>query len=528
MRTRTCRRFLRSLTLLACGGCFAGTGHAQTLEGDLTFEPGIIYTDNVCLSKSDKKDDFTGVATLTPVGTLAVKTSRTTASLGGSIRINTLTNGDLRDDGCSGQPLDDRQQWYPSITGSLNTILIGNWLGFDSNLRADQNRVDAAKASSDDGLNRNGNNNTFYRYSLSPYLKRPVTASTDFSARYTFSQVVNTSDEVSNSDRHALSSGLSGEVGPRITWGLNGQYSITSYEDDFVNKNTGETTPRKDTELRNLALRLAYQIGRRWEVNGTYGWEWNDFETSGNFNQGGSAWDIGAKWTPNPRTIVSVGMGDRFFGQTPRVAFSHEGRRTKISGTYNKRITFQRDLTTLGLNDSSIGSFAGGDSINNVGLLPDTTFDDNGDPSIGLGTNSSISSNSAILDERGTLTMSYEGRPGRFTLFTSYSQQTRADDGAQADFLDWEISWRPNLSQKYSLMTAIGYEDIVPTGFRGGGVNFDSADKSENWYYRLIYIRSFNRKVGVNLEYRFTDRRSNVSSNEYQENLVSATLVIHL
>jgi uncharacterized protein (PEP-CTERM system associated) len=523
---------LRALLCVVVGWSLADSALAAvSWDGRASVSPSIIYTDNVCLTKGDKKDDFTGVATVTPVGSVSAESSRTKFVAGGSVSVNTLTNGDLRDNGCTGNALDDRQKYFPSLHGKLTTELIGNWVKFDARLQVDQNDINSARRSSNDGLDRNGNANTYYRYSLSPYMSRRLASRSTYSLRYTFNQQLNSADSVSDSYRQSIITSLNGDQSSQLTWGLTGRGSRTSYSDDVVNITTGVAAPREDTELKSASLRLAYKIGRRWSVNGTAGWEWNDFQTASNSSTGGAAWDVGATWTPSPRTSVSVGSGDRFFGSTPRITFRHERKRSKFSGSYNKRITFQRDLSTQGIGASDgSGLFGGNDSFGGA----DDQFGDDGstfggvDESIeGFNTNSSITSNSAILDERFTLRYSYTGRPGRLNVRGSYSKQTRAEDGAQADFKDWEIVFTPNLSRKFSVVGSMGFREIVPAGFIGDSRSENFAE-SQNWYYTLSYNRSLNTRLGLNLQYRFTDRRSDDALNEYQENMVRATLRIGL
>lgn len=529
MRQRHLLRQVKSLLQILCGCLLANSASAVNWEGSLLFSPSLFYTDNVCLSNEDKKDDWTGVAIVTPSATGTLESSRTKLTVAASVSVNSLTNSDLRDDGCTGDSLDDRQQWFPRVFVSLNTVLINNWVKFDANLRADQNRVNSARGNSNDGLNRNGNTNTFYRYSLSPYTSRQLSPRTSVDARYTYSEIINTSDEVSDSSRHAFNTAVRGELGSSVTWNARGRYSKTSYQDDVFNRFTGTTTPREDTELRSASLQLGYQVLKTLQFNGTYGWEWNDFQTFNNNDTDGGAWDVGLVWTPSPRTQVSVGSGDRFFGSTPRMSFRHEYKRHGFSGSYRKTITFQRDLSTFGLDtlgDDPGGSQFGDPLFNGGG----TRFDQNGDLVDGIGTNTSINSNSAILDERYTFRYSYNGRPGVLTFFGSYSEQTRAEDGAQADFGDWELALRPSLSQRYTVIGSMGYEDIRPAGFTQFEDLNDELDfaNTERWYYRLQFIRPLNTRMNTSLEYRYTDRQSDDAINEYDENLFRATLNISL
>ncbi|NQX87735.1 MAG: TIGR03016 family PEP-CTERM system-associated outer membrane protein [Halioglobus sp.] len=532
MEIAYCRAFLKVSLLMSWAFVLSSNALAVNWEASLLFSPSLIYTDNVCLTKANKKNDFTAVALVTPSGTASVETARTSLNVTASVIFNTLTNGDLRDDGCTGDALDDRQQYFPRIFATLRTTLIDNWVKFDASLRADQNRINSSRGNSNDGLDRNGNTNTFYRYTLSPYMERRLRNDLSTRVRYTYSEVVNSANDVSDSDRHAVNGSLRGRVGPDISWNFRGQASKTGYKDDVFNRNTGEFVPREDTKLRNLSLTVANQLHRTLQVNGTYGWEWNDFQTTSNSDTGGSAWDVGLVWTPSERTAVSVGFGDRFFGTTPRINFRHSYKNHEILGSYRKTITFERDLSTFGLDSFSDG-FGGGDGGFDDPLFngPDIRFDDNGVPIDGIGTNTSVSSNGPIIDERFTLRYAYVGRPGQVTFFGSYSEQTREEDGAKADFGDWVLTVTPDLSRKFVLSGAVGYEDVRPSGFaRFDNDPFDptSFSKAENWFFRLVLVRILNSRMNTTFEYRFTDRRSDDETNEYQENLLRATLNISL
>ena len=512
--SRSCQRVLA----LAFGAFFfASSVQAAKWERDLVVAPSLIYTDNVCLTKDDKRSDWTGVALLTPSGTVSVETSRTKARLQGSVTVNTLSDGDLRDDGCTGDSLDDRQKYFPRLLGTMNTILIEDWVKLNVSARADQNRVSSARASSNDGLDRNGNTNTFYRYEISPSTSRKIGSNTKADLRYTYSEVLNSEDSVSDSSRHAVVSSVKGDFNSRMTWDVKGRYSNTSYNDDAVNVFTGESVPREDTELKSLSGKLGYQLTRTLQVNGTYGWEWNDFQTFQGRDTGGQAWDVGLRWAPSPRTLVDVGIGDRFFGTTPRVRIRHERQRSTITANYEKVITFQRDLATYGINDPAegLGTFSDGDPLFSGGS---DRFDADGDAIDGIGTDTSMNSDGVIIDERLTLTYVYKGRVGTLQMFGSYSQQTREEDGQEADFTDWEISFSPTMSGRYNLVGSVYYEDVKPAGFTTGQ-DFSNQAESEQWTYRLNLTYRMSDRMNLTFGYRFVDRQSDLRLNEYKENL---------
>jgi len=497
---------------------WAGGALAVNWNADASIAPSLAYTDNVCLTKDDKQGDWTAVGILTPSGSISHQSRKTRVNARGSVQINTLTDGELRDNGCSGEDLGDRQNFFPSISAAGSTVLIDQWLTVDATLRADQNEVTAALPGSGDDLNRNGNTNTFYRYSVSPTLRHRLKNKAFYTLRYSYDDQINTSDQVSDSSRHAVLTSLANGDESRVSWDLAGRYSRVEYNDDVFNRVTGQFLPRQDTELKSAGLTLGYQLDRRWQVNGRYGWEWNDFETYNNSNTGGGAWDIGVRWTPSARTRVDAGTGDRFFGKTPRLSISHQRKRSLFKASYRKFITFQRDINTSG------NGFLYGDTIEDQLI---NGFDQQQQFINGVPVNSSLNSNGPILDERATLGYTYTGRRATTNIFGSYSQQTRAEDGAEGDFTDVTASFSPKLSRTYTVTGSVTWGEDDPLGYRGVS-NLQDFSKSETWYYMVQVGRPLNNRMSMSLNYQYTDRQSEDSFNAYQENRVIATLNISL
>lgn len=513
-----CVLCIRSLSVLS-GLLWAGSAFAVNWNADASIAPSLAYTDNVCLSKDNKQGDWTAVGILTPAGSVSHQSRRTKVNARGSVQINTLTDGELRDNGCSGEDLDDRQNFFPSISAAGSTILVDQWLTLDATLRADQNEVSSALPGSGDDLNRNGNTNTFYRYSISPTLKRRLKNKAFYTLRYAYNDQINTSDAVSDSTQHAVMTSLANGSDSRVSWDLSGRYSRVEYNDDVFNRNTGLVVPRQDTELKSAGLSLGYQLDRRWQVNGRYGWEWNDFQTYNNANTGGADWDVGVRWTPSARTTVDAGSGDRFFGSTPRLSISHQRKRSLFRASYRKFITFQRDINTIG-NGFLYGNTIEDQLINGV--------DGQQQFINGVPVNSSIYSNGPILDERATLGYTYSGRRATTEVFGSYSEQTRAEDGAEGIFKDLTVSFSPKISQTYTVTGSITWDEDDPLGYRGLPNTLQDFSKSETWYYMVQASRPLNNRMSLSLNYQFTDRQADSSLNEYQENRVIATLSISL
>ena len=501
---------------LVCGLLCAGNAIAARWEADASIAPSIAYTDNVCLSKDNKQSDWTGVGLVTPSGSVAHKTRKSSFSAHGSVQINTLTNSELKDKGCSGQ-YGDRERFFPNITALGHTQLIDDWVKLNASLVANQSEVTSALPRSADNLDRNGNTNTYYRYSISPVLTHRLKNNARYTLKYSYDEQYNTSDAVSDSNRNALSISIASGRNSRVSWDLSGNYSRVDYYDEAYNPFLDQYVERESSELKSAGLSLGYQFNRRWQVNGRTGWEWNDFRTFNGEDPGGSFWDLGVRWTPSERTSVELGTGDRFFGTTPRLNVKHKRKRSLLRANYQKTITYQNDINSLG-NAAFYGNMIEGGLI----LDPDNPF------IVGQGANSSIYSNGPILDERGTVGYTYTGRRLTTDIYGSYSQQTRADDGAEGVFKNVTISFSPQISRTYSLTGSISWDDDDPLGYRGLPGTIQDFGKSSAWYYTIQVGRPLNDRMNATFNYQFTDRQSDSDLNEYQENRFIATLTINL
>ncbi len=461
--------------------------HAAKVDTGLSLSPSVTYTDNVCLRKEDTQGDW--VATVTPNATASVSNRRMKGRLNGSVSINSLTNSQLKKRGCGGRG-EDRKQFQPRINGSLSTKLAGDWLNLSLSARADQNTANPRLAGGLDEFDRLGNTNTYYRYTISPSMSRTIAGAVRASLRYSYNEIYNTVNTVSDSSRETWSLSLKNKQASQLTWGLSGRSTRVEYADTLAGN------PRKDTELQSARLSLGYKLNRRWQVSGSYGWEWNSFQTRSNFDNDGAAWTASIKWTPSPRTSVLVGSGDRFFGQTPRVKISHETRNGKFNAGYNKSITYDRDIRTL-----------------RDGFIPR------------FGTASSLQSRSPIIDERFTLGYTHRVRRIDISLAGHYSQQLRAEDDTTSDYKHVSLTVRPNLASRYSVSSTLAWNQDEPRG-EIGFLGTDSS--SETWLARFTLSRTLNQRMNLSLSYQYSVRDSNIETSDYQENRITAALGISL
>lgn len=483
------RRNLHSPLFIACAIATHGmSAQSAEWENSAGIAASAVYTDNVCLSQDNKQDQWIGL--LTPDVTLKGSGSKANLDLQAAVEINSLTDGKLEDLGCNPQSIGGRKQFSPRVSGSADAVLVDDWMFIDLSASADQNSTGAFFAGGDDSLDRRGNTNTTYRYAVSPYLKHRFKDFADFLLRYSWDDQRNSKDLVGDSSGEKVSLLVNnGSSSAALSWGISGNYDKVSYDD----------TPGREeyeSELKSAQFNLGYQITRTLQVNGFYGQEWNDFVSLSD-DIDGDYWDVGLRWTPNSRTTVDVGTGDRFFGDTPRFSIQHRHKRSTFNASYAKVLTYDRDLRTL--NDPF---------PDNGAILPDTP---------------TTLTNSPIVDERFTLGYVYTGRQTTMFVNGNHSNQTRTEDNRDSVFQGASVGMNRKISRDTSLSASLNWNKQDPKDERGALI-----DTAETWWTSLGATKRISTRANVSLDYRYYDRTSDSVFNSYTENRVTLTLRLEL
>ncbi|RLQ20751.1 TIGR03016 family PEP-CTERM system-associated outer membrane protein [Seongchinamella sediminis] len=455
----------------------------------------LVYTDNACLSESAEQDEV--YATVTPRAGISGEGRRANVALSASITANSLTDSRLEDLGCTPAGA-GRDDYFPRINGSAYAELIEQWLYIDASLNVSQNSVNPFAPGAGDPQDRTGNTNTTYRYAVSPYVSRQFKDVANLLLRYRWSDQYNSKDVVGDSARENVRFLLDSVPGTSsLSWGLQADYDNIEYEE------RGDR-PASNSELKSAQVNLGYQLNRHWQVNGYAGEEWNDF-VSLNDEIDGSYWDVGVRWTPNSRTVVDVGTGDRFFGSTPRFSAQYYHKRSTLSASYARTLSYDRNIRTLD------------------GFFPEDfpifLFDPETGEFFQLDGAPTTISNSPIVDERFRLAYSYQGRRSNFSVAASQSEQRRLEDGRDSTFRGVVVSLNRNLSSTWTATGTVSWDEREPLGERSESVN-----QSETWRLRLSADRPITDWINFVLSYQYTDRQSEQASQQYQENRITATL----
>jgi uncharacterized protein (PEP-CTERM system associated) len=467
-------------------------------DGRISVTPRISLTDNVCLDDDNKKVGWTSGMSIAPTGAITANTRRTQMSLSGAINMNSLTNSYLKSKGCDGD-YRDRSQYNPRLEGLLKTSFFANLVKFNAKLKVRENEVSSRFVGAGDEYNRAGNSNTYTRYSLTPSVAKKFGKLVNANLGYTWDEVLNSNRLVRDSNRHRATLTFKSAWKSDFSHNVGYNYSRTQYDEDILG------VKRKDTELSKVRYQLRYQL-RNWvSVRADAGRSFNSYQTLGGRKNDGNSWTADVLLTPRETTSLSIGLQDRYFGQTPTLDFRHQGKFSQIGLSYSEKLTFNRDIRTE----------------------DDELFDEFYDEDLGQLGNASDFSTLPIVDTRLSGVWTYSKRKSTISLVTSLSEQERQLDGRTADFKSVSLSYRPRLNTTMNLTTRIEWREDEPIDVPILIPLVDPDAKSEVWSFSVTGSRPLGRRSTTSLTYRFTDRSSESGSSDYQENRITASVGIN-
>lgn len=466
---------------------------ATNVSVDGSVASNVSFSDNICLSSDNEKYGY--IAGLTPSASISASGRRTSFNANGSINLNSLTNSVLKSKGCNSD-FNRRSQYNPQFTGNFNTATSDRVLKLQATARVRNTEVGNLYGNSLDEFDRFGSSNTLYRFRVSPSVGRRFGSATA-NASYALDEVINSNELAVDNRRHSVNSTIRFGGSSRFTPSITGRYTLVEYSENI------NGVERDDTELSSVRLGLGYRVSNTLSVNGSIGEEWNSFESNSPLNQDDNAWNFSVKWTPSPRTSLVVGMGDRFFGKTPTVNFSHQRKRSQFGLSYRRELRFRSDVDVDNLFDffEDIDNFA----------------------------NPSILTSTPIVDERFALGWVYTAQNSVIRLSGDYSEQTNTDDNIKSEFKDVYLTYSPRSVSRINFSTAVGWREDDPRGqFLTSSAGLEDAESSESWYFNIHGTRSFSNKLSLSVSYRFSRRESNSTTDGYEENRITLTLGFHL
>lgn len=435
-----------------------------------------VYTDNADLSHDNKKSEF--IATVTPNISLQGNGARANVSVNASLEANSAEG--------EGDAIN------PRLGANADAELLEDFFFIDASVNITQNTVDAFRPSGTDTLSNTSNTTNTYNYNISPYFTQRFKGFAEVVGRYSYNNQLNSNNNASDSDSQSFELNInSGDDFQRLTWGGTVNYK------DSGSDNTS-------SELLSTDVNLGYRVNRVWNLRGSAGFESNDFESTRSENDG-SRWSMSAIWTPNNRTSLNIGYGDRFFGSVPTLDFSHRSRRSLLTASYSRELTDSASLL------SQQNAFQTTDAFGNP-IDPIT-----GDP-LPLTNSTTNITEGLFVNERFQLSYTLTGKRSSVMVGGSHSVQIYEDGRADETLEKYNISLNRRLSRVleadvgYSLsqQSRTGNADAVTSEYNVGLTSQIGVDSNLSFTYRLI------------------DRESQDLSNDYQENRLQLSFTTSL
>jgi len=214
------------------------------------------------------------------------------------------------------------------LGAGANAELVDEFLFLDGNASISQQNVSLFGPQAADNTNITGNRTRVTTYSISPYLRHSFGSIASSELRYTHNEVRTGVSGLSNSKGDgALFNLNSGPAFSRVGWGLHYNKQKTGYSN----------SPTVDTETSSA--NLGFSITPKFRLMATKGYEkYNYLSISGEPPEG-HFWSAGFSWTPTARTSIDASSGNRFFGKTHSLIASHRSRNTVWNLNYSEDIT---------------------------------------------------------------------------------------------------------------------------------------------------------------------------------------------
>jgi uncharacterized protein (PEP-CTERM system associated) len=153
----------------------------------------------------------------------------------------------------------------------------------------------------------------------------------------------------SESESNSLDSGISaslrsGSHFQRFPWRLSYTLSRYDYSEESAVDQGSSTYSR-------LVGSGSYRISPRWSVDGSLGYDSNDYQSSSS-STSGLNWSLGATWTPNPRVMLSAGYGGQYYGDDWYLDYRYSHKRVRWFARYRTELTnvqreYRQSLTFL-------------------------------------------------------------------------------------------------------------------------------------------------------------------------------------
>ena len=475
-----------------------------------SFTASEVYSDNINLGIAGReKGAF--VTEVTPGISIRNKSARNRLNL--DYRVQNLLNA-------GGNSNFDS---FHQLQFNSNSEIIRNSIFLDLNSSIGQQNINN-RISANDNFSGKNNRTDVINYSISPYWTPHFNGYANGEVRFKYSQLL--LDNTLASDSENLDYSIRLNSGRRFTW-------FTWFIDH--NRSDQNRTDGNDVIFQDTLGEMRWHINRYFNVFAQAGYVDNQFQQTTDRSDNGLFYSFGGKWKPNQRFSLEGAYGNNSFvtldimptrhmhwvttyrnndkgintGDIWESSLEFETKRSIWKASYlEETTTIQSELSRLqGFNDSDeFGNPIFNPVVN--GIIPsDTTL-----PTFNDEVLFTKKGEVSVAYDTGRSTVSIQAFSARTTFQTS--QEINNVIGAEG-FLDWRFT------RRNTLFVRPGWQQITRD---------DSKDK--RWNVSVGFMRripiSIGRKGKLNakIEYQYVNQQSNVVTNEFIENRVTANLLL--
>ncbi|WP_425257356.1 TIGR03016 family PEP-CTERM system-associated outer membrane protein [Rubrivivax sp. RP6-9] len=211
------------------------------------------------------------------------------------------------------------REFQNTLSANFLAEAVTNLLYLDARASISQQAISAFGQQSVSGsLQSNDNRTEVSTVSLTPYLRGSLGIMVDYEARVNVSATDSRADGATNSQASGGALTLqSPRSGAMFGWALSATQQRVEY--------SSSTDAGTDNSQVSATVVFAPGPDLRWSLSG--GRESADDGVLAERREASTA-SLGFQWTPSPRTSFSADVGERYFGRTNRIAFSHRSART--------------------------------------------------------------------------------------------------------------------------------------------------------------------------------------------------------
>lgn len=398
-----------------------------------------------------------------------------------------------------------------ALAASLRGELIEDWFFVDGRASIAQEAVTPFGRPVTASPAANDNATEVRQFSLSPYIRGRVFGTAVYEARWTAARTRGARTTGSISDTDTASISLNSAAVSKFGWGL----AATHQRVDFGSgaNSANDRINAQVTWAVDVELRLGLTGGRE------------STDIVGGTSQSYNNWGWTLRWTPSPRTDLSVLSERRYFGNSHSLSFSHRMRRSSL--IYND---------TRGSTSGS-GAFGTGQPVSLYSVYFDLFAAQEPDPvlrdqlvrsflsSIGQDPSALVSggflTSAVTLQRRQNLALAIQGVRTNISLqaFRGDTRQLQTSGGAQQAQPVQQSGFQASISYRLTPTSALSL-----SGSRQRTASNGTQPESDSQSASLSWSSTLGRHVSTSLALRYTDFDG--LSNPYREAAATASLIV--